>query len=914
MRAFWSKLITTLRGRSRLADELREEIESHLELEIEENLARGLAASEAQQAARRVFGNTTLIHESARESWTFYVVETFFQDLRYGLRMMLRSPVLSGAAVLSLALGIGANTALFGVVNAVMLRMLPVEQPERLMLLGWTAKSWPERFVDDVEGSVDTDKHTGMSISSSFSNDIYQYLHRNNSVFSSMLASSANDSRVNVGLGAGAEDAMLQAVSGNYFEVLGVPAAVGRILQPGDDRADAAQATVLSYSYWHRKFGGDPSVPGKVIAINGTPAIIVGVAPREFFGVEPGRSADLYVTLSFQARQYRQAYAFDLERPRVWWLTILGRLKPGVSEQQAATELKILYDRSLGIDEARPAPDVIVPSLQLVGASRGLNSLREEFSTSLLLLMAMVGVVLLIACANVASLLLARATARQREVSVRLSLGAPRLRIVRQLLTESVLLGVTGGILGLLLAGWIGALVAAQFARAPYGSIVLYISPNAAVFAFTALISIASGILFGLAPAVRAYKMDFFKTLRHGAGVQNQSGHRFLSGKILVGSQVALCLLLLTGAGLLVQTLLRLQRVDLGFNPQHVLIFEVQPGLNGYKGARLAGYYQDLQQHVGTIPGVRSVGLSQRGPIGDGWSQGRVSIPGITPRGKGVPFYRHWISGGFFETLEIPLVMGRLITARDASSAPRAVVVNQKFVREYLRGESALGRIFDAGNFKGEIVGVVGDARYGDMRKDAPPTAYLSYLQCTLDYPASMKFEVRADRDLGSVTAAIRDAAAAIDRNIPVINPRTEAEVISQALFLEKTFAFLSGWFGSLALVLACVGLYGTMSYTVSRRTHEIGVRLALGARQESILAMVLRETLWVILAGTALGLPLAWTGVQLLDTRLFGLSPHDPLTILTATAAIFAVMIVSGLLPAFRASRVDPVIVLRSE
>ncbi len=914
MREFWSKLVKSLGGRRGLADELREEIESHLECEIQENLSNGMTAEQARQAAGRHFGNTTLIHEYACESWAFYILETLLQDLRYGLRMLARSPVLTGAAVLSLALGIGANTALFSVVNAVMLRMLPVRQPERLMLLNWSARAWPENFVDDVEGSVDTDKRTGLSVSPSFSYEGYRYLSRNNSVFSAMLASSSNDSPVNVGLGDGAENAVMQAVSGDYFHTLGIPAMVGRALQPGDDRAEAPPAAVLSYAYWRRKFGGDASVAGKVIAINGTSATIVGVAPREFFGVEPGLSPDLFVPLNFHVEQYKRAFASDLRQPKVWWLTIIGRLKPGVSEQQAGTELKILFGRSLGIGGATAPRDAIIPSLQLTPASRGLNSLREQFSSSLLLLMAMVGLVLFIACANVAGLLLARATARQREISVRLSLGAPRLRIVRQLLTESVLLGVLGGAVGLLLARWIGAFVASLFASAPRQPIVLSVELDVKVLAFTAVVSIAGGILFGLAPAVSASRTDFYDRLRQAAGTARSSGHRFLSGKILVGAQVALCLLLLIGAGLLVQTLQRLQGVDLGFNRQHLLVFEVAPGRNGYKAARLAAYYQDLQRRIGAIPGVLSAGLSQRGPIGDGSSQGRVTIPGYTPPGRGVPFYRHWVSPGFFETLDIPLLMGRFIATQDVSSAPRAVVVNQRFVRDYFRGQNPIGHRFDAGSVKAEIVGVVGDARYGSLRHDAPPTAYFSYLQGPRDYPASMTFEVRIGGDVGAVPSAIQSAAAAIDKDIPVVKMRTEAEVINQSLFLERTFAILGGSFGSLALLLACVGLYGTMSYTVSRRTNEIGIRLALGARREAILGMVLRETLWVVLAGMAVGLPLAWVGAQLLESQLFGIAPHDPSTILTVTAAIIAVTILAGFLPALRASKVDPILALRSE
>jgi predicted permease len=377
---------------------------------------------------------------------------------------------------------------------------------------------------------------------------------------------------------------------------------------------------------------------------------------------------------------------------------------------------------------------------------------------------------------------------------------------------------------------------------------------------------------------------------------------------------MALCLFLLIGAGLLVQTLHRLQHVDLGFNPKHLVVFEVQPGLNGYRAARLAGYYQELERRIGAIPGVKTVGMSQRGPVGDGWSQGKVVIPGYTPPGNGVPFYRHWVSPGFFETLEIPLVLGRVTGPQDSSSSSRVVVVNQKFVRDYLHGDNPISRKFDAGSLKAQIVGVVGDTKYGSLRSDAPPTAYFSYLQYTRDYPASMTVEVRTEVDPGTIVPMIQSEAGGVDRNVPPTRIRTEDEVIDQALFLEKTFALISGSFGLLALLLACVGLYGSMSYTVSRRTSEIGIRLALGARPGTITKMVLRETVLIVLVGIGAGTPIVLFGTKLLESRLFGLSAHDPQTILVATAALVFATMAAGYLPARRASRVAPIVALRCE
>jgi predicted permease len=913
---WWSKLEKTLGRRKGLSDELTEEIRAHLDMEIEENLSMGMSPEEARRIAQAEFGGATLIHERARESWMFYYLETFLQDLRYGLRTLARSPGLAATALLSLAIGIGANTALFGVVDAVMLRALPVPEPERLVLLTWTTKGWPDKFVDDVEGRYETDESTGVAFSVSFPSGAYDFLNGNNGVFSSLLAQASNDERINVGINGRAEDALMHAVSGNYFQTLGVPAAAGRSLIPDDDRPGAPPVVVLSYSWWRSRFAGDPSVCGRTIAINGTPVTVVGVAAREFSGLEPGLSTDLFVPLSLETAHHLRAYGTNLQDPRVWWLTLVGRLKPGVTPEQARREMGGLFHRSIGAGPAAASGEAIVPSLKITSASRGLGELRDEYSRPLLLLMAMVGLVLIIACANTAGLMLARATARKREISVRLSLGASRLRIVRQLLTEAVLLGILGGCAGLLFAKWIGFGVAALFAAAPYQPVLLSLRLDTRVLLFTAGISVAAGILFGLAPALRTGRMELYNSLRQHARAASGNGERrFLSGKALVCAQVALSLLLLVGAGLLVRTLQRLQRVELGFNPRNLLLFDVQPGLNGYKGTQLAAYYQDLEQRVRAVPGVKSVGMSQRRPVGDGWSQGRVTIPGITAAGKGVPYYRHWISAGYLEALQIPLVLGRGIGPRDAGSAPVIVVVNQRFVDEYLQGRNPIGLRFEAGSsFKAEIVGVAGDSKYSGLREQAPPTAYASYLQYNRDYPSSMTFEIRTEGEPGPVVQSMYGAVAAVDANIPLVKMKTMEEAIGQVLFMERTFAWLSLLFGIASLLLACVGLYGTMSYTVARRTNEFGIRLALGASNTSILHMVVRETLWIVAAGIGIGIPLVWGAGRLLESRLYGISAHDAGTLLASVAVIVGVTLAAGYVPARRASRVDPITALRFE
>ncbi|HEX6881540.1 MAG TPA: ABC transporter permease [Terriglobales bacterium] len=906
--------------RDQFHHEMEEEIGFHVERLAKELEESGLTPEEARREARLRFGNLDSVaertHESAAFGW-----ESVVHDLRYAMRVLRKNRILSLVVVASLALGIGANVAIFTVMNAVMLRMLPVREPERLVVLNSAVKAgfFPEKYVHDYEGSSYVDEKTGLQVGSSLSTPTYETIRGENTVFEQTFAFAGNDENVNVGLDGRATSAKVQAVSGNYFEGLGVTPVLGRAILQYDDSGSAAPVAIASYRFWVNELGADRSAIGKRITINDTSVQLIGVAPPEFFGMDPSIAPDFWLPLSlYRAQAVRQGWGEDLGDPFTWWLTVVGRLKPEVTRLQAAGQVSVLFARSIGAGNATAA-DTSVPALRLDEAKTGLNQLRLRFSEPLWLLMAMVGVLLLIACANVAALLLARATARQKEIATRMSLGARRSRVVRQLLTESLLLSLAGGLCGLMLSPWLTRLLVLLLNRErdAIGTTVLI---DWRVLAFAMLVSIGTGLIFGLAPALRASSTGLAPLLKQNGAVSIIYGKRFRVGKLLVGAQVALCVLLLVAAGLLVRTLRHLQKVNLGFNNERVVTFVVRPGVNGYSSNAILSYYEELMRRVSSLPGVRSATYAQFGPIGEGVSSSITRVAGYTDANRGSEYHRHIVGDHYFETLQIPVLLGRAIGPQDTHDSKSVVVINETAVREIFHGDNPLGRQMVMGSVRDpkscEVVGVVGDVRYGTIRDDVPVTIYFPVNQIPrMGFtPRQASYLVRSSGDLDALFREITATALELNSTVPIVNLRTEDNVIDQNLYLEQTFAILSSVFAATGLLLACIGLYGTITYTVSQRTNEIGVRLALGAGRENIVAMVLREALLVIGVGAAVGIPIAWISARVLTSQLYGLGSHDWKTLLAALVSIVAVTLVAGFIPARKASRTDPLVALRYE
>jgi predicted permease len=840
--------------------------------------------------------------------------DEMFQDIRYGARMLLRSKAFTAVAVLSLALGIGANTALFSVVDAVMLKDLPVRQPEQLVLFRWldgNLQGLRMGVIESFSGSIDRDPTTGLQTSISISYPAFERFRDQNQTLASVFTFEPISLTLNAGGQAEMVDA--QAVSGDYFTGLGVPVVLGRIITNEDDKPGAEPAAVISHRCWQRRFNSDPAAIGKVVYLSGKPFTIVGVMPPGFFGtLDVGLAPEITVPMALLS-QVSPGDAEQMHSATFWWLPIMGRLKPGVSAAQAQAELTAIFQRHMLELPNNSGDQRVAPQIRLDSGSHGLMATRGRFSSQLVILMAIVGLVLLIACINLANLLLARATTRQKELVVRASVGASRVRLIRQLLTESVVLAVLGGGLGLLFAAW-GRHALLALLIADWDEFAVDLRLDWRVLGFTAIVSVLTGILFGLAPALRATRIELTPMLKANAGSGGPARSRL--SKVLVVAQVAMSLVLLAGAGLFVGTLRNLNQIDAGFNRENLLLFRVNPRLSGYETARLANLYQQMTERIAAIPGVRAVTSSDYALLGGGNSGTSVNVPGYTPRAReNMDVSTIEVAPNFLATMEIPLMLGRDLTPQDNQQAPQVAVVNQALAERFFPNQNPLGRHI---RFRGvrdvEIVGVARNTKYSRMRGATPPLLYLPYLQNPPGPSPGMTFAVRTVGDPITAMPAIRQAVQSIDRNLPLLGIRTQNELIARMFTQERLFASLSSFFGLLALALVCIGLYGVMSYTVARRTHEIGVRMALGAQSGDLLRMVLRESLLLVLTGTLIGLAAASAATRLIAAMLFGLTPTDPLTLVLATLLLLAVAAWASWLPARRAARVDPLVALREE
>ena len=832
------------------------------------------------------------------------------QDLRYGLRMLLKHKGFTAVAVLSLALGIGANTAIFSLIDAVMLRALPVTEPERLVLFGKAESAGVT--IGFPDSSCDL-----------FSYPTYREVRQRNQVFSDVAAIHSFGSRVHGVVHAGASGGELeqinaQMVSGSYFSALGVNAVLGRTLTSDDDLTPGGHPVVVaSHSWWQRRFAGDPSVIGNTITIDKTSYTIIGVAPREFFGTTVGESPDIWVPLAME-EQLPPGWK-GLNERMFQSLYLIGRLKPGVGVEQASAEANLLFKQLL-LEYSGPQPsaerlqDIQQARIELTPAGRGLSELRKEFSLPLKILMIVVGVVLLIACANIANLLMARATARQQEFTVRVALGASPARIGRQLLTESLLLALLGGAAGILLGSW-GSSALVSMVSTGSQALPLNVEPDLRVLAFTLIVSVVSAVVFGTAPAIRASRVELSASLRSNRG--SSSGMtRSLLGKALLVSQVALSLLLLVGAGLFVRTLVNLQRVDTGFNQEHVLLFQIDTDSIGYKqDSGLVKLYEDVEEKVSSIPGVRAASFSMFAFNQGGWTS-PASTRGDSSAARTEQHVRNNSVGpAFFSAMGLPLLTGRGFGAQDTEKSPKVAVISEALAGRLCPGLSPLGRRFGRGGPEHsediEVIGVVKDAKYGDLMEEPQPMAYYPYSQA-INYLSN--FEVNFSGEPAAIVAETRRAIKEVNRDLPIVEAVRMSEHVGRSLVQQKLIARLSSFFGLLALLLACIGLFGIMSYSVARRTNEIGIRMALGAGRRDVLRLVMREGLAPVLIGVAIGLPAALVGARLITSLLFGLKPADPLTICVATLLLLAVAALAGYLPARKASRVDPMTALRSE
>ena len=897
-------------------------------------------------------------------------MNTLLQDIHYGIRMLVKSPGFAAIAILTLALGIGANTAIFSLIDGILMRSLPVHDAQSLVVLKWSTNNRPDIHNSSSYGDCAQHRgNNGLQSSCSFSEPFFHDVAAHAGTFSS-VAAFANAGQLDLSGNGTASVLTAQGVSGEFFPLLGVRAAEGRLIAPSDDATGAQPVVVLNYGYWQTQFGGSPSAIGRTIRLNNVPFTIIGVADPRFDSLSPGRVYDVWVPLSvlpqINPHPWIKARPTDVYS---WWLVIVGRLKPGATRMQAQAAVTTIFRNEMlhgAKPLSKPEDD---PKVAALPAQSGLTGATTRISTELYVLMMAVGIVLLIACANVAGLLLSRATARQKEMAVRLALGAGRGRIVRQLLTESVFLSLIGGALGILFAIWgtraIVSLIASNSDRA-FG-----FNPgiDGRVLAFTFAAAVLTGIIFGLAPAFRGTRVDLPPALKEGAGgsaAEGRAGRWFSLGNGLVVAQVALAVVVLVGAGLLVRTLQNLKNVDPGFDTRNLLTFELDPTLIGYKTPQIDVFYRNLQERLAALPGIVSVSYSNSTLLsGSLWDTG-FHLPG-TPKDQESDADYLPVGANFFSTMHMRLLAGRNFTSADfaaaevaqlnevareaeqqakeagtanpsaaaasavakpsasttpqasaANEAPVPVIVNKTFVQKYFPKVNVLGQRFgerEADPEKGDwaspgwvAVGVVSDAKYQDLRSAVEPTMYVP------SSGGNTSFEMRTGSNPLAIVPSVRSVVSQMDGNLPVFDVHTQTQLIDQLLLQERMIAKLSGFFGVLALVLACIGLYGLLSYEVSRRTREIGIRMALGAQPGRVLRLVVRQGIALAIVGAGLGIGAALGVTRYLASMLYDVHANDPATMIGVAAVLTVVALAACYVPARRATRVDPMEALRYE
>jgi len=892
--------LRALFARRRRSDDLAEEIRRHLEIEERESLESGMTPDEAHYAALRRFGNVTVAKEGSTEMWKWLLLEQLLQDVRYGIAQLSRKPAFTAVAVLTLALGIGANTAIFSLIDAVMLRMLPVQRPDELAVVErynpWRSEPSP-----------------------SFTNALWEQVRDQQDVFSGAFAWSIDG--LDLARGGAVHLANTLWVSGGFFNTLGLRPASGRLIAASDDQRGCPAVAVLSYGFWQEHFGGANSAIGSTLSLNDHPFEVIGVAPAGFFGMDVGQKFDVAAPIC--ATKVIDGEQSRLDHRSWWWLSVAGRVKPGITRSQLTARLKVLSPGIMAAAVPHTWPEdeqhrFVKQSLAADSGATGMSMLRRQFDQPLQVLMGVVGLVLLIACANIASLMLARAAARHKEIAVRQALGARRGRLIRQLLTECLMLSVAGALLGILFARW-GTSLLVRYISTARTTVFLDLSLDGRVLGFTAAIAALTAVLFGLLPALRSTSVSLASAMKGSQTLELERPARVRSRRLIVASQVALSLVLLVAAGLLLRSFAKLATLDIGFDRNNVLMVTADLKTAKIAPEQQLATYEQIETRLKALPGVVSAGRSVMPPLsGEEWNNSIRTNWSKSLTGDDALAWFNFVSPGFLDTLHMTLLAGRNLNSGDTKTSPAVAIVNQTLAHRFFPGLNPVGKTFRVDDGSGkpgppvEVVGIVRDAKYGGLREDTYATAFFPSTQVP-EHSDAETFEVRTAIPPSALTGPVQAAIASVNRQIP-LEFHTLAELANDSMVQERLLALLSGFFGALALLLAMIGLYGTLSYLVTQRRTEFGVRMALGARPGSILWLVMSDVFLVLAGGITVGILISLAATRVLQEMLFGLGPRDAITMISAAAVLSIVALIAGYLPARRATKVDPMAALRYE
>jgi predicted permease len=919
-------LLTRLRSwlkwvvkRQRLETDMEAEVRFHLDSYAGDLVRSGVPEAEALRRARIEFGGIESHKDAIRESVGLRWWDDLWGDLQYGARILGKSPGFTSIAVVSLALAIGANTSIFSVANQLLYARLGVSHPEQLRLL--TVITDGHSAVHSSWGSMSPVAGGGTRIAS-FTYPIYQQLRKQNQVLDEIFAFKENI-QANATIDGAAQAVRLELVSGNLYEQMGVRPVLGRPILPSDDQAPGAGAVAtISEGLWERAFGRSPDVVGKVITVNMTPVTVIGVNPRAFTGaMSVQSSADIFMPLSMIPVVKGELGASGplLASPTLWWVQLMAREKPGVPVEQAKAALNVALSAAIHATMT-VAKDDTMPRLDVEDGSRGLNFMGKQFAQPMYVLLAVVGFVLLIACANIANLMLARSSARQREMSVRLALGAGRSRILRQVLTESLMLAAIGGAVGLFL-GYLGRSALPGLFLSSWENDAINVPFDWRVFSFTAGVTLATGVLFGIVPAWNATRAEIGTAIKDG-GKASTKQRKGWSGRTIVSFQIALSTLLVVVASLFLRTLINLNAVDVGFRADGLVLFDLNPPSKQYPAPKDVALHAQVEEALRAVPGVEGITLTDIPLLASSVSQSDFQVEGAPktddPQGGGAGAMQATVGQDFVSVMGIPMVAGRGFTPQDAEAPQRVSIVNRALVRKYFPNQNPVGRRFsmDDPATKNrswlEIIGVSADTHYSNLQQEPPPLHFDLYRQAKDIGGATYIVRTRMKPD--EIVPSLRAVVQGIDRDLPLMDVRTQRQQIDATIAQERVFASLTAAFGMLALALACVGIYGIMAYAVAQRTNEIGIRLALGAERRQVRGMVLKEAGWLAGVGVVAGVAVALGLGQLVKSMLYGLQPSDPASLVGAVVLLLGVALLAGWVPAMRASRVEPMEALRHE